>query len=95
MRTIKIFSAQWYPGHESLVDVMETSCERLEGRDIALELIDVDEDVEAAESNKVISLPTAILFKDDGEERRRVTGAIGLVELLGLAGVRTRARKTK
>ena len=95
MRSIKIYSAQWYPGQETLTDVIEAARERLEGKDISIELVDVDEDVAAAEENKIICLPTAVLSKEDVGERRRITGAIGLVELLGLAGVRTRARKTK
>lgn len=92
MRTITVFTAPWYPGHSTLMDVVETAREKLEGKDVTLDVKDVDEDLSDAESNQVVTVPTAVLFKDD-QERRRVTGAVGMVELLGLAGVRTRARK--
>lgn len=94
MRSIKIFTAPWYPGHPTLLDVVTTAEEKLEGKDIELSVVDVDAHLADAEENHVVSIPTAILFKDDAE-RRRVTGAVGLVELLGLAGIRSRARKPK
>lgn len=94
MRSITIFTAPWYPGHPTLNDVVATAEEKLEGKDLPLTVVDVEEDLKAAEDNQVVTIPTAILYKDE-DERRRVTGAIGLVELLGLAGIRTRARKAR
>lgn len=92
MRSITVFTAPWYPGHSTLLDVVATAEGRLEGKDLPVEVISVDDDLAKAEEHHVVSVPTAILFKDD-VEKRRVTGAVGLVELLGLAGIRTRARK--
>lgn len=94
MRSITIFTAAWYPGHDTLMDVVEEARERLDGKDLNLDVVDVDDELTAAEENHIITVPTAILYKGD-EERRRVSGALGLVEILGLAGVRTRARKVQ
>lgn len=94
MRSITVFTAPWYPGHSTLLDVVATAEEKLEGKDVTLAVVDVDESLKEAEENHIVSVPTAVLYKDEAE-RRRVTGAIGLVELLGLAGVRTRARKAR
>lgn len=92
MRKILIFTAPWYPGHAPLLQVVKEAELKLEGKDVELEVVDVDEELSRAEENVIVGIPTAVLFKDDAE-RRRLSGAIGLPELLGLAGIKTRQRK--
>lgn len=92
MRSITVFTAAWYPGNKPLRQALDEVRGRLEEKNVALTVVDVDEDLAKAEAQKVVSVPTAILYKD-GEEKRRLTGAIGMPEVLGLAGMKSRARK--
>lgn len=91
MRDVTVYTAPWYPGHTKLQAAVERAQEKAEGR-AAFHVVDVSENVPAAEEARVVSIPTAILSKD-GKERRRVFGAVGMVELLGIAGIKSRARK--
>lgn len=90
-REIVVFTGTWYPGHGKLLDVVEAAREKL-GDKVPIGVIDVDDDIQGAEEGLVVSIPTVVLRKH-GDEKRRITGAIGLPEVLGLAGVRSRARK--
>lgn len=92
MRSIVVFTAPWYPGHAALLDAVEASNEKLEGKDVEITVMDVESELKAAEEHHIVTVPTAVLFKGE-KERRRIAGAVGMVELLGLAGVRSRARK--
>lgn len=89
MRSIKIYSASWYPGHQLLEWAVPSLEEKLP--DVSVEIVNVDDNLIEAEQQKIVTIPTVVLFKD-GESKRRMSGAVGLPEILGLAGVRGRAR---
>lgn len=50
--------------------------EVLEGSEVALELVDIDEHPEVAIQHQVRSIPTSILFSPEGMPIRRHTGAM-------------------
>lgn len=87
-----MYTAPWYPGHPDLLRGVEEVRDQLEAKEVELEVVDVEVDLASAEERNIIAVPTAVLTRD-GKERRRVSGALGLVELRGLAGLRSRARK--
>lgn len=94
MRSLTVFTAPWYPGHDTLLEVVEAAREQLEEKEVPIEVVDVEGNLQTAEKNRIVSVPTVVLYKDD-EEKRRLTGAAGLPEILGLAGIKSRARKLK
>lgn len=89
-RSIRVYSAPWYPGHALLERSIGIVQEKV-GDDFPVVLVNVDEDIVDAENQKVVTIPTAILFQGE-DSKRRVSGAIGIPEILGLAGVKSRAR---
>lgn len=94
MRSLTVFTGPWYPGHNTLLEVVEAATEQLKEKEVPIEVVDVEENLQTAEKNRIVSVPTVVLYKDD-EEKRRLTGAAGLPEILGLAGIKSRARKLK
>lgn len=88
--TMCIYTAPWYPG-DKLLRTCVTMLEA-EGFPVDLKVVDVKEDEAAAERDGVMCVPTAIVFRDGGE-RRRLTGALGPVQLSALVGKSRRSHK--
>ena len=49
--------------------------------DVKLENIDIDHNVQKAQDNNIRTIPTMILFDENGEELKRYSGVMNEVEL--------------
>lgn len=74
------FFASWCPHCQRMMPVVEQIKELLSGT-VAITQLDIDENQEAANANKVESVPTFIIYKD-GREQWRHSGEIDGNDLL-------------
>ena len=75
------FEASWCAPCRALAPVLET----LSGEwadDVDIYALDVDDDPDAANTHSVRSIPTLILFDEEGQELGRLTGSVsqGVIE---------------
>lgn len=74
--SLQAFGAKWCPPWALLGAIFD----ELEAQGVPVVRVDVDADPQAAERARIITLPTIVILRE-GQERRRVVGAVSLAEL--------------
>lgn len=67
------FFAEWCGPCQALGPILEELAKKMEGKNVKIAKLDIDQGAKTAEKFEVMSIPTLIIFQN-GEEKERMTG---------------------